>query len=41
MISVKKDFNDIPTILLTNKKNAYEDVSVLDLLQIEIHKINK
>jgi uncharacterized protein (TIGR02646 family) len=37
MISVKKDFNDIPTILLTNKKNAYEDVSVLNKLKKIYH----
>ena len=37
MISVKKDFNDIPKILLTNKKNVYNDKSVLDKLKEIYH----
>ncbi len=37
MISVKKDFNDIPKILLTNKKNAYEDDSVKNKLKEIYH----
>jgi len=33
MISKKKNFNDIPKILLTNKKNAFRDITVIDKLK--------
>jgi hypothetical protein len=37
MISIKKDFEKIPEILLSGKENAWNDKSVLDELKKIYH----